>query len=206
MYRNNKGRFISKQRHEYLEMRRFKMFCFIVIGGFILGIIGEYHNSHEMPHVVETAQAVETVETVVPDWDPCGLHAVVCADEEPVQNAINALQNALGREITEETKKRINYLYERATEHSVPFYDAVETIYCESMWYSIQSGVVKNGVRENSWGLAQIHLDSHSEITKEQALDAYFAIDFMVERWNDVKWYGYDRNTSQCTNGLTIEL
>ena len=184
-------------------MRRFKMFCFIVIGGFIFGIIGEYHNSHEMPHVVETAQAVETV---VPDWDPCGLHAVVCADEEPVEKAIEAVQNALGKEITEETKKRINYLYERATEASVPFYDAVETIYCESMWYSIQSGVVKNGVRENSWGLAQIHLDSHSEITKEQALDAYFAIDFMVQKWNDVKWYGFDRNTSQCTNGLTINL
>ena len=203
MYRNNKGRFITKQRHEYLEMRRFKMFCFIVIGGFIFGIIGEYHNSHEMPHVVETAQAVETV---VPDWDPCGLHAVVCADEEPVEKAIEAVQNALGKEITEETKKRINYLYERATEASVPFYDAVETIFCESMWYNIQSGVVQNGVRENSWGLAQIHLDSHSEITKEQALDAYFAIDFMVQKWNDVKWYGFDRNTSQCTNGLTINL
>ena len=203
-YRNNKGQYISKERYEYYAMRRFKMFLFIVIGGAILGIVSEYKKSHEMPNVVETAQAVETVD--VPDWDPCGLHAVVCEDEEPVQKAIEAVQNALGKEITAETNNRINYLYERATEASVPFYDAVETIYCESMWYNIQSGVVKNGVRENSWGLAQIHLDSHNKITQAQALDPYFAIDFLVEKWNDVKWYGFDRNTSQCTNGLQIDL
>ena len=32
----------------------------------------------------------------------------------------------------------------------------------------------------NSYGLVQIHLPSHPSITKEQALDPYFAIDFLV--------------------------
>lgn len=32
----------------------------------------------------------------------------------------------------------------------------------------------------NSYGLVQIHLPSHPTITKEQALDPYFAIDFLV--------------------------
>ena len=39
----------------------------------------------------------------------------------------------------------------------------------------------KEGVRENSWGLAQIHLTSHPHITKEQAIDPEFAIDYLAK-------------------------
>jgi len=35
--------------------------------------------------------------------------------------------------------------------------------------------------RENSWGLAQIHLTSHPHITKEQAIDPEFAIDYLAK-------------------------
>jgi hypothetical protein len=45
---------------------------------------------------------------------------------------------------------------------------------------SMQSGYYKNGIREDSWGLAQIHLPSHPEITKEQAQDAKFSISWMA--------------------------
>ncbi|MDE1944842.1 MAG: hypothetical protein KGI03_01020 [Patescibacteria group bacterium] len=34
--------------------------------------------------------------------------------------------------------------------------------------------------RENSWGLAQIDLDFHPEISKKQAQDAIFALDHMA--------------------------
>lgn len=51
----------------------------------------------------------------------------------------------------------------------------------------IQSYVVKNGVREDSWGLAQIHLPSHPDITKEQAKDPEFAIEFMAKNFADGK-------------------
>lgn len=34
---------------------------------------------------------------------------------------------------------------------------------------------------EDSWGLVQINLDSHPEITKEQALDTNFSINYLVE-------------------------
>ena len=214
MYRNNKGRFISKQRHEYLEMRRFKMFLFIVIGGFILGIIGEYHNSHEMPHVVETAQAVETVETVVPDWDPCGLHAVVCENEQPVENAIKAVSDALGREVTDETKKRIKYLHEKATEKGVSFDKLMHVAWCESMFYSQQSqltydftdaslGIYK-GQQERSFGIFQLSVPHHN-ITPEQALDAYFSIDYAIEIVKSTgfrAWYGYAENTDTCASGV----
>lgn len=39
----------------------------------------------------------------------------------------------------------------------------------------------KNGERENSWGLVQIHLTAHTHITKEQAIDPEFAIEFLAK-------------------------
>lgn len=48
----------------------------------------------------------------------------------------------------------------------------------------LQSLVVKNGIRENSWGLAQIHLDAHTSITKKQAQNPIFAIEFMAKNFS----------------------
>jgi len=47
---------------------------------------------------------------------------------------------------------------------------------CESNFRNIQSEIIKNGVREPSFGIAQIHLPSHSGVTMEQALDEEFSI------------------------------
>lgn len=63
-------------------------------------------------------------------------------------------------------------------------------ISCESGWNpNIQSnhryttnapaGYV-SGQREESYGLVQIHLPAHPHITKEQALDPEFALDFLA--------------------------
>ena len=100
------------------------------------------------------------------------------------------------------TDKVIRYLYEQADKHGIDGDQMAHTIYCESMFYSIQSGVVRNGVREPSYGLAQIHLPSHKNITKAQAMDPYFAVDFMVKTWDTTKWYGYDREKDQCNNTI----
>ncbi len=44
----------------------------------------------------------------------------------------------------------------------------------------LQSRIIqKDGTREESYGLAQIHLPSHP-ITKEEATDPYYAIEFIV--------------------------
>lgn len=193
MYRNNKGQYISKSKKEYFVLRRFKLFCLGVACSIVLGIVAENKT------VVYETPEVEASE-VVPDWNPCELHSVVCENEQPVENAIKAVSDALGREVTDTTKSRIKYLYERTTEAGIPFEDAVRTIWCESQWMS-----VKSWLPEESYGIAQIHLPSH-KVTREQALDAHFAIDFLVERWWDTKWYGYDRDTKSCTNGLTINL
>lgn len=44
----------------------------------------------------------------------------------------------------------------------------------------LQSGIYSNGKREQSYGLAQIHLPSHPYVSLEEATDPKFAIDFIA--------------------------
>ena len=76
-------------------------------------------------------------------------------------------------------------------------YQIKRTLYCESGYNNVQSYITKNGKREQSFGISQIHLPSHN-ITKEQALDPEYAIKFMSDRWEDTKWYGYLRLEDKC--------
>ena len=99
-----------------------------------------------------------------------------------------------------ETDGHIRYLFERAYAEGKDPVPMAKTIYCESQWYNVQSGVVTDGVREESYGIAQIHLPSHPAVTKEDALSPTFAIDFMITNWEGTKWYGYDRENDVCTN------
>lgn len=52
---------------------------------------------------------------------------------------------------------------------------------------SIQSFAMKNGVREDSWGLAQIHLPDHPEVSKTQAQNPDFALNFMASYFSEGK-------------------
>ncbi len=52
-----------------------------------------------------------------------------------------------------------------------------------------QSRVMHGTKREDSWGLAQIHLPAHPEVSKEQATDPEFAIDFLVKNVSEGKAY-----------------
>ncbi len=49
---------------------------------------------------------------------------------------------------------------------------------------TLQSGIIKNGVREKSFGLSQIHLPSHPSISLDEATNPIFAIDFMASEIN----------------------
>lgn len=95
------------------------------------------------------------------------------------------------------TQERIKQqVEETAQKYNVSAVEMWNVIMCESKdpmtgyaSTSIQSYHYKNGVRENSWGLAQIHLDSHPTVTKKQAIDPKFAIDFMAKHFaNGDKW------------------
>jgi len=74
-----------------------------------------------------------------------------------------------------------HYIHEKSKAAGVSARWIENLIACESQWdEDIQSRIIKNGKRENSWGLVQIFLDVN-DITKAQAIDPYFAIDFAIE-------------------------
>ncbi len=60
---------------------------------------------------------------------------------------------------------------------------------CETGWTfdpSIQSHArYKNGERERSFGLAQIHAPAHKDITYEQMTDPAFALEWLAKHWNE---------------------
>lgn len=77
-------------------------------------------------------------------------------------------------------------------------YKMKRTIYCESYNTNVQSAIIKDGKKEDSWGLAQINLHWNPSVTKEQALDPEFAIKWMSDNWGTTKWYGYISKTDTC--------
>lgn len=64
-----------------------------------------------------------------------------------------------------------------------------------------QSEIInKSGIREDSWGLVQIHLPSHSHITREEATDPEFSIEFMAiefSKGRQSKWSCYKKIYNQ---------
>ncbi len=59
----------------------------------------------------------------------------------------------------------------------------LEVLKCESNFVNEQSRIITDGVREPSYGIAQIHLPSHPDVTKEQALDEEFSIHWTAKKW-----------------------
>jgi len=61
---------------------------------------------------------------------------------------------------------------------------------------------VKKGQREQSFGLVQIHLPAHPNITKQQALDPEFALDFLaknVAKGKGMMWSCFPKNVKIIT-------
>lgn len=76
------------------------------------------------------------------------------------------------------------------------------TLQCESSWRPTkQSEFYKNGKREESYGIAQINLPMHLDVTYDQATDGAWSIDWAAKQFRagNQKWwtcwknkYGYD--------------
>ena len=85
----------------------------------------------------------------------------------------------------------INYVYELSTTGKFEPNKVVRTIQCECSFNP--NAIGDNGT---SFGLAQIHLPAHPNITKEQALDPKFAIEFITsefQKGNQWKWTCYKK-------------
>lgn len=102
------------------------------------------------------------------------------------------LNNKLGA-IYKETqiKELVNY---HATKYNVDADKMMKTLWCESRFSNVQSNIVDNGIRENSWGIAQINLRWNPEVSQEQALTPEFAIEWMAREFkanHQSKWTCY---------------
>jgi len=126
------------------------------------------------------------------DWFLGGtrtIEVVLEPEPEPIKTY------SLGEKIPEEV---INSLIaQHAT--GTKAYGMKRTIWCESQYWNIQSNIIdRRGLREDSWGVAQINLYWNPSVTKEQALDPEFAIKWMSDRWGKTKWYGWNPQTDTC--------
>ncbi len=66
--------------------------------------------------------------------------------------------------------------------------DVMKLISCETgntFDTNLQSRVIQPYGRELSFGLAQIHIPSHPDITVSQAKNPYFAIEFIGKHWDE---------------------
>ena len=158
---------------------------------FVLGFA--FHEDRFHIYRTDTAYA-EEIATTTPVVEEVVVEEVASTTVEKAVYEIPHTQKA--------TTDVIVYLYEQARDAGIDGDAIAHTIYCESMFYNIQSGIVKDGVREPSYGLAQIHLPSHPSITVDQAMNPYFAIDFIINHWADDIWHGYNRTTDTCTNTI----
>ena len=92
------------------------------------------------------------------------------------------LSNELGAIYSEQQIAELVNVY--STKYGVNSTKVLETVRCESRFRNVQSGIVSNGIREDSWGLAQINLPSHPSISKQQALQPEFALEWMTKQFS----------------------
>ena len=107
-------------------------------------------------------------------------------------------EDVVPKELETYTKNElIEKVYKYAKIHKNSPDKIIKTINCENREWDIklQSRIInKRGNREDSWGLSQIHLPSHPDITKKQAQDPDFAINYMAEHLGrDVTWSCYKK-------------
>jgi len=117
----------------------------------------------------------------------------VVAIAEPLSHIEQLNADVYGVELTIR-----EYAKSVALDHGLNVEKFLEVIHCESGWQAdVQSrhrytkdnpewGVLA-GDQELSFGIVQIHLPSHPTITKEQAKNPQWAINWMADRWVEGK-------------------
>lgn len=118
----------------------------------------------------------------------------VTTEAIPESKKVILLSTELGTTYSEQQIAELVSVY--STKYGVNSTKVLETIRCESRFKNVQSGIISNGVRENSWGVVQIHLNSHPTISKQQALQPEFALEWMVKEFSighASKWSCYKK-------------
>ena len=98
---------------------------------------------------------------------------------------VTTLSNKYGEVYDRSEIEKLSVRY--AKQYGVDPHKMVETIECETDFSNVQSDITQNGVREDSWGIAQINLRWHPNVTKQQALTPEFAVEFMAKMFSQGK-------------------
>lgn len=122
------------------------------------------------------------------------------APQQPILTVPVAEAAELPKEVTWTKDSLVALALSEAKRNGLNTDHFVETLEDESDgWQNIQSNVPDssgpNGL-EDSWGICQIHLPDHPDITKEQALDPAFCIPWAAEQWNAGRyrqWHSYEK-------------
>ena len=108
--------------------------------------------------------------------------------------------------VTINNEEYVRGLAEKYSEkYNISFIKLFQTLKNEntSFDFSLQSGLKYKagnrwgfpaGTREKSYGVAQIHLPDHPEITYEQAIDPDFSVEYMAKEFalgHEKQWMGY---------------
>lgn len=87
-----------------------------------------------------------------------------------------------------ETPELLEHLFAEAEKYGANAEQMRQTISCESAYWQtdIQSWHrYPDGSREQSFGLAQIHLPDHPQVSYEEAIDPLYAITFMAQHFGE---------------------
>lgn len=137
-------------------------------------------------HIGYSAIAGITLGIVLNAWITAGSAPVVYIAE--AKEVLLVEQTVQIRTSIDWTPARIKQeVYEQAKKYNVSGDRMWATIGCENpdLIPELQSLIVAGGVREDSWGLVQIHLPSWPSVAKKQAQDPSFAIEWMAKRWSE---------------------
>lgn len=109
-------------------------------------------------------------------WSPQSLDSKELTETPPIEETKKT------RYVT--TADILQLIKTKSLEYGVNETDMYRTIGCETKWTfdpTIRAEAILWYGREESYGLAQIHLPDHPTVTKEMAQDPYFAVDFMAK-------------------------
>jgi hypothetical protein len=153
-YRKHNGRFITKKEHEMLPR---------MLGtGFLIFAI---------------FSAVYISSSELCDW--------VCELMKPVEYVAKIVHPTAEIVPEEATENAMTWKLWTLSDHNWTMFEQMyHVIKCESGFQNVQSRLhYKTGGREKSFGIVQLHLPAHKDITKAQALDPDFALNYIVKEF-----------------------
>lgn len=166
--RDRKGRFTKKVK--YRELSRWeKIIILCIFGAYIVALLLDSAIVYARELLLDSTPTVEVVGVI---------------EELPVEPKLVLI----GTKIDWTTERIKEEVWLRAEKYNTYPEKMWQTILCENpqLKPELQSLIVKDGVREDSWGLAQFHLPSKNVtadgkvITKEMAQNPEIALDAMA--------------------------